>query len=97
MRADPRSATAARGSCIFRPTRTTAISSARAISTGPASPVRCAMSATPAITLEPFRRDDDRPGIPHAQWKAPQKSEDAELAASIRLLDAALAFSGRAR
>ena len=49
------------------------------------------------ITLEPFRRDDDRPGVPHAQWKAPQKSEDAELAASVRLLDAALAFSGRAR
>lgn len=52
---------------------------------------------TGPITLEPFRRDDDRPGIPHAQWKAPQRSEDAELAASIQLLDAALAFSGRAR
>ena len=52
---------------------------------------------TGPITLEPFRRDDDRPGIPHAQWKAPQKSEDSELAASIHLLDAALAFSGRAR
>lgn len=52
---------------------------------------------TGPITLEPFRRDDDRTGVPHAQWKAPQKSEDAELAASIHLLDAALAFSGRAR
>lgn len=49
------------------------------------------------ITLEPFRRDDDRPGVPMAQWKAPKKSEDTELAASIALLRAALAFSGRAR
>jgi D-psicose/D-tagatose/L-ribulose 3-epimerase len=49
------------------------------------------------ITLEPFRRDDDRPGVPHAQWKTPQKNEDAELAASVKLLDAALAFAGRAR
>jgi D-psicose/D-tagatose/L-ribulose 3-epimerase len=47
------------------------------------------------ITLEPFRRDDERPGVPLAQWRAPAKSEDAELAASIALLDAALAFAGR--
>ena len=49
------------------------------------------------ITLEPFRRDDDRPGVTLAQWRAPQKNEDLELAASVRLLDAALNFSGRAR
>ena len=49
------------------------------------------------ITLEPFRRNDNRPGVPLAQWRAPQQSEDAELSASIRLLEAALAFSGRAR
>ena len=46
------------------------------------------------ITLEPFRRDDERPGVPLAQWRAPLKDEDAELAASITLLDAALAFAG---
>lgn len=49
------------------------------------------------ITLEPFRRDDNRPGVPLAQWRAPEKSEDEELAASIQLLDAALQFSRRAR
>lgn len=49
------------------------------------------------ITLEPFRRDDDRPGVPLAQWRAPARTEDEELAASVRLLDAALAFGGRAR
>jgi D-psicose/D-tagatose/L-ribulose 3-epimerase len=47
------------------------------------------------ITLEPFRRDDEQPGVPLAQWRAPSKSEDAELAASIALLDATLAFAGR--
>ena len=49
------------------------------------------------ITLEPFRRDDERPGVPLAQWRAPQKDEDSELAASIAYLDAALAFAGRGR
>lgn len=47
------------------------------------------------ITLEPFRRDDERPGVPLAQWRAPQKDEDRELAASVAYLDAALAFAGR--
>ena len=48
------------------------------------------------ITLEPFRRDDERPGVPLAQWRAPQKDEDDKLAASIAYLDAALAFAGSA-
>ena len=47
------------------------------------------------ITLEPFRRDDERPGIPLAQWRAPSKNEDRELAASIAFLDAALLVAGR--
>lgn len=47
------------------------------------------------ITLEPFRRDDERPGVPLAQWRAPQKDEDAELAASVVYLDTALRFAGR--
>ncbi len=47
------------------------------------------------ITLEPFRRDDERPGVPLAQWRPPEKDEDAALAASIAFLDAALAFAGR--
>lgn len=47
------------------------------------------------ITLEPFRRDDERPGVPLAQWRAPQKDEDAALAASVAYLDAALTFARR--
>jgi D-psicose/D-tagatose/L-ribulose 3-epimerase len=47
------------------------------------------------ITLEPFRRMDERPGVPLAQWRAPTVSEDAELAASIGVLDGYLAFAGR--
>lgn len=38
------------------------------------------------ITLEPFRRDDERPGVPLAQWRAPQKDETPALAASIAVL-----------
>ena len=49
------------------------------------------------ITLEPFRRDDERPGIPLAQWRAPHKSEDHALSRSIAFLDATLAFSGLGR
>jgi D-psicose/D-tagatose/L-ribulose 3-epimerase len=49
------------------------------------------------ITLEPFRRDDERPGVPLAQWRAPTRDEDGELAASVALLDTALAFAGRGR
>jgi D-psicose/D-tagatose/L-ribulose 3-epimerase len=45
------------------------------------------------ITLEPFRRDDERPGVPLAQWRAPQRSEDAELKASVDYLRAALDFA----
>jgi D-psicose/D-tagatose/L-ribulose 3-epimerase len=45
------------------------------------------------ITLEPFRRDDERPGVPLAQWRAPARSEDAELKTSVDYLRAALAFA----
>ena len=48
------------------------------------------------ITLEPFRRDDERPGVPLAQWRAPQKDEDGRLKASVDYLRAALAFAGSA-
>jgi D-psicose/D-tagatose/L-ribulose 3-epimerase len=48
------------------------------------------------ITLEPFRRDDERPGIPLAQWRAPARDEDRELAASIAYLRGALSFARRA-
>ena len=38
------------------------------------------------ITLEPFRRHDDRLSIPLAQWKPPMRDEDADLAHSAALL-----------
>jgi D-psicose/D-tagatose/L-ribulose 3-epimerase len=47
------------------------------------------------IVLEPFRRDDERAGVTLAQWRAPARDEDPELAASIAYLKAALAFAGR--
>jgi D-psicose/D-tagatose/L-ribulose 3-epimerase len=45
------------------------------------------------ITLEPFRRDDERPGVPLAQWRAPQKDDDGRLKASVEFLRATLAFA----
>jgi D-psicose/D-tagatose/L-ribulose 3-epimerase len=47
------------------------------------------------ITLEPFRRDDERPGVPLAQWRVPTRDEDQELAASIAYLRGALDFARR--
>ena len=48
------------------------------------------------IVLEPFRRDDEDAGVTLAQWRAPTRDEDAELAASIDYLKAAMAFARRA-
>jgi D-psicose/D-tagatose/L-ribulose 3-epimerase len=48
------------------------------------------------ITLEPFRRDDVAPGICVAQWRAPHRNEDMELAASRAFLEAALDSARRA-
>lgn len=47
------------------------------------------------IVLEPFRRDDEDAGVTLAQWRAPTKNEDGDLAASIAYLKGALAFAGR--
>jgi D-psicose/D-tagatose/L-ribulose 3-epimerase len=49
------------------------------------------------ITLEPFRRDDERPGVPLAQWRPPARDEDPELAASVAYLRTALSSSEGAR
>lgn len=45
------------------------------------------------ITLEPFRRDDERAGVPLAQWRPPERDEDEALAASIGVLRGALRFA----
>jgi D-psicose/D-tagatose/L-ribulose 3-epimerase len=42
------------------------------------------------ITLEPFRRTDDRLSVPLAQWRPPARDEDADLAHSAAFLRAAL-------
>jgi D-psicose/D-tagatose/L-ribulose 3-epimerase len=42
------------------------------------------------ITLEPFRRDDERAGVPLAQWRAPHRDETPELAKSVTYLRAHL-------
>jgi D-psicose/D-tagatose/L-ribulose 3-epimerase len=52
-----------------------------------------AVGYTGPITLEPFRRDDERPGVPLAQWRAPQRDEDENLKSSVAYLRAALAFA----
>jgi D-psicose/D-tagatose/L-ribulose 3-epimerase len=49
------------------------------------------------IVLEPFRRDDERAGVTLAQWRAPTRNEDRELAASIAYLKGALAFASAGR
>jgi D-psicose/D-tagatose/L-ribulose 3-epimerase len=45
------------------------------------------------ITLEPFRRDDERPGVPLAQWRAPQKDENESLRTSVAYLRGVLMLS----
>jgi D-psicose/D-tagatose/L-ribulose 3-epimerase len=42
------------------------------------------------ITLEPFRRTDDRLSVPLAQWRPPAHDEDADLAHSAAFLRACL-------
>jgi len=38
------------------------------------------------ISLEPFRRNDDRFGVPFAQWRPPHEDESERLAASVSFL-----------
>lgn len=49
------------------------------------------------ISLEPFRRDDDRFGVPIAQWRPPHEDESEKLAASLALLRGTLAMAGARR
>ncbi|WAP69137.1 sugar phosphate isomerase/epimerase family protein [Jiella pelagia] len=38
------------------------------------------------VSLEPFRRNDDRFGVPFAQWRPPHEDEDARLSASAAFI-----------
>ena len=46
------------------------------------------------ITLEPFRRTDERIGTPFAQWKPPARDEQAELAACCSFIRNLIALNG---
>lgn len=45
------------------------------------------------ISLEPFRRNDDRFGVPLAQWRAPHEDESDRLAASAAFIRAHLTLT----
>jgi len=49
------------------------------------------------ISLEPFRRNDDRFGVPLAQWRPPHESEDDRLAASVAFLRSHLTLASHRR
>ncbi|QDY68222.1 sugar phosphate isomerase/epimerase family protein [Qingshengfaniella alkalisoli] len=45
------------------------------------------------ISLEPFRRDDDRVALPIAHWRAPREDESAKLRAGLGVIRSALALA----
>jgi D-psicose/D-tagatose/L-ribulose 3-epimerase len=45
------------------------------------------------ISLEPFRRDDDRVALPIAHWRAPHEDESAKLRAGLGVVRNALALA----
>lgn len=49
------------------------------------------------VSLEPFRRDDDRFGVPIAQWRAPSGDESEKLRVGLAFIRAMLALSGHRR
>ena len=49
------------------------------------------------VSLEPFRRNDERIGIPFAQWKPPARDEQAELTASCAFIKNLLQLNGTRR
>ena len=48
---------------------------------------------TGPISLEPFRRRDDRFGVPFAQWRAPHEDESDRLAASVAFMKSHLTLT----
>ncbi|WP_019998375.1 sugar phosphate isomerase/epimerase family protein [Aureimonas ureilytica] len=45
------------------------------------------------VSLEPFRRNDDRFGVPFAQWRPPHEDESERLAASARFIKSHIALT----
>lgn len=48
---------------------------------------------TGPVSLEPFRRNDDRFGVPFAQWRAPHEDESERLAASAAFIKSHLTLT----
>lgn len=46
------------------------------------------------ISLEPFRREDDRIALPIAHWRAPHEDEDDKLRAGLGVIRSSLALAG---
>lgn len=46
------------------------------------------------VSLEPFRRDDWRVGLPIAQWRAPHEDESEKLRAGLALVKSSLTLAG---
>jgi D-psicose/D-tagatose/L-ribulose 3-epimerase len=49
---------------------------------------------TGTISLEPFRRTDERIGIPFAQWKPPARDERSEMTAACAFIKSLLQLNG---
>ncbi len=45
------------------------------------------------VSLEPFRRDDDRVGLPIAHWRAPHEDESEKLVAGLNLIRSSLTLA----
>ncbi len=45
------------------------------------------------VSLEPFRRDDERVALPIAHWRAPHEDEDEKLRAGLGLIRSALTLA----
>ena len=52
-----------------------------------------AVSYEGPVSLEPFRREDDRVALPIAHWRAPHEDEDEKLRAGLGLIRSALTFA----
>ncbi len=51
------------------------------------------ISYTGPVSLEPFRRADDRVGLPIAQWRAPREDETEKLHNSLALIRSCMAMA----
>jgi D-psicose/D-tagatose/L-ribulose 3-epimerase len=49
------------------------------------------------VSLEPFRRNDDRVGLPIAHWRAPREDETGKLQAGLALIRSCLAMAENAQ